>query len=132
VREADRLVTETHARYLELLTQAEQTRQELADCRQAAIFAALYPDSAAGQEPNTALLTGGLRRPVEQTLGVATQLAAERVFQALRLDGDWLKGAATVEQHAKLQGSDPTPRLAQWANTPEGAQADREDKQRKM
>ena len=87
VREADRHVTEIHARYLELLAQAEQTRQELADCRQAAIYAALYPDQAAGQEPNTALLTGGLRRPVERTLGVATQLAAERVFQALRLDG---------------------------------------------
>ena len=63
VREADRHVTETHARYLNLLAQAEQVRQELADFRQAAIFAALYPDSSAGQEPNTVLLASGCAAP---------------------------------------------------------------------
>ncbi len=50
--------------------------------------------SLANATPNYAVLALGLRRPVEQTMGVVTQLQAERVLMALRADADTLKTAA--------------------------------------
>ncbi len=68
--------------------------------------AACSPDITANATPNYTLLVLGLRQPVEHTLGVVTQLHAERVVTALRADADVLKMAATPEQRARMEGRD--------------------------
>jgi hypothetical protein len=80
------------------------------------------------------VLAGGLRRPVEQTLGVSLQLQAGRVIDALKAHADWLVDAATPEQRALLEGRDPKRRSgdATWAGTPEAIAQDRAEKQQAL
>jgi hypothetical protein len=132
VKDADRAVTEAHARLHRLLDQLAAARDELVEHRHDAVWAALYPDGAAGVEsPMHHILAGGLRRPIEQALGVTTQLQAGRVIDALKADADWLKDAATPEQRALLEGRNPKrPNSdATWAGTPEAIEQERAEKQ---
>jgi hypothetical protein len=96
------------------------------------LWSALYPDATAGVEaPQHHMLAGGLRRPLEQTLGITHQLQANRVIDALRADADWVKDAATPEQRALLEGRNPKrPNSdATWAGTPEAIEQERAEKQ---
>ncbi len=105
-----------------LLDQLAAARQEPVEARQAAVWAACHPDITANATPNYALLALGLRQPVERTLGVVTQLQAERVVKALRADADVVKTAATPEQRARMEGRgrDERAGAAVWADTDEG------------
>jgi hypothetical protein len=135
VQDADRATAEAHTRLHALLDQVAQARDELLERRHDALWAALYPDANAGVEaPHHNVLTGGLRRPVEQTLGVTIQLQASRVIDALKADADWLLHAATPEQRTLLEGRDPNRRSgdATWAGTPEAIAQDRAEKQQAL
>ncbi len=114
-----------------LLDQLAAAGQELVEARQAAVWAACSPDITANATPNYALLALGLRQPVERTLGVVTQLHAERVVTPLRADADVLKTAATAKQRARMEGRgrDERAGAAVWADTDEGRQQTREERQ---
>ncbi len=131
VDDADRDVEEAHARLIALLGELERARQDLADARQAALWAALFPDVTASASPNYAILALGLRRPVEQALGIPTQLQTERVLMALRADADALRTAATPAQRTQLEGAKPSTHrdVAVWADSDEARQAERQEKQ---
>jgi hypothetical protein len=45
-----------------------------------------------------ASLAGGLRKPIEAALGIATRIPAQGVFAALCADADFLKTAMTRDQ----------------------------------
>ncbi len=131
VDDAERDVEEAHARLTALFGELERARQDLADARQAALWANLFPDVTASASPNYAVLALGLRRPVEQALGIPTQLQAERVLMVLRADADALRTAATPAQRTQLEGAKPrTPReVAMWADSDEARFAERQEKQ---
>jgi len=128
VREADRSTEAAHRRVVDLIDQLAAAREQLADHRESAIWASVYPDAAAGSALPRQLLAGGLQRPVAEALGIPGQVRAEGVFQALRADADFIKTAATRQQREVINGpASPTPHdEAIWTDTPEGAALDRE------
>ena len=128
VKDADRSVHTAHERYVALITETAAARQELAELRQAAVWARLYPDGSASHSPPQQVLAGGLRAPVERTLGIAAQLQVEAVFNALRADGEWLRDAATPQQRAALEGREAHQDAAVWADTEEGRERDRQER----
>jgi len=128
MREADRAVTEAHTRLAALIDELAQTRTQLAEARQVATWAALYPDPAAGQTAQPELLAGGLRKPIQNTLGLTNQVPASAIIKALHADADWLKDAATAAQRAVLDPNHARDR-AVWTDSDEGRQKAREDRQ---
>lgn len=116
-KEADSHVVEAHSRYLELVDQLAEARQDLFAKRYAAVWARLYPaEQAAGTVPDT--FAGGRRKPL-QAMGVGALVGPDRVLDALRADADWLREAATPEQRFAMEGRDPrTPRATEWVDDP--------------
>jgi hypothetical protein len=105
-----------------LIEELALTREGLAELRSDAVWAATLPDPVASQTAQPELLAGGLRKPVESTIGVSTQVSVARLWDALRADADLLKDAATPAQRALLQGRDGRkPAATAWFGTEEGA-----------
>ena len=69
--------------------------------------------------PPVQSLAGGLRKPVETALGIATKIQAQGVFAALRADADFLKTAMTRDQATAIGAAGDAPGQAMWAGTPE-------------
>jgi hypothetical protein len=130
VREADKAVQAAHDRYTRAIKEAEGARDELIDCRVAALWASLYPGELANEAPgDTAAVALNLRRPIEAALQVKTRLAAVGVFQVLRTDADSLAEAMTRNQALALGIADPQDDAAIWTNTPEGQERLRRERQ---
>ena len=131
VREAEKHVDATHERVLRLLNELRQARQELADLRAVAVWASTYPDPAAAQEPPTQLVAGGLRKPVEQHLGINPHVQVHRLLDLLTDDTEWLKTAATPDQKKLITGVTDTSanvhEQAVWQDTDEGRRAMQDD-----
>jgi hypothetical protein len=118
-KDADGHVDEKHRRYLDLVDQLADVREDLYVARRTAVLARLYPSEQAGAEPPDTL-AGGRKRPLE-AMGLSGPVGAERVFDALRADADWLREAATPEQSAAIAGRDPRePPNTVWDETDEG------------
>ena len=90
--------TEAHRRYHDAIAELEDARTEFAENRQSALWARLFPDAIANNAPNMMVLATGLRKPVERTLGLTTQVQADAVLRALREDADVLVQAMTADQ----------------------------------
>jgi hypothetical protein len=124
-------VERTYERYLELVDQLTEARQELRDLRRAAVWARLYPGEQTAVEPPDSFARG-LRRPL-QAMGLTADVQAERVLDGPRADAAWLRRAATPEQRAAIEGRDTrTPPGTHWDNTPEGQQWRRDERQRAL
>ncbi len=85
--------------------------------REQALWAALYPSDLAQVFPAWAQLATGLRKPVEQTLGVKTLVPTTNVVAVLRADPEVLREVATQDQAAALRGVSAAKligREAQW------------------
>ena len=129
VREADQATQEAQARYLRRVEELERERVALYEARATALWAALYPSELMNTLPPTAI-AGGLRKPVQEALGITTQLAPDMVWKLLRADAAALAEGATHEQRAALEGRDPRQdaNAAVWSETEEGRQAALEEK----
>lgn len=126
VQEADRAAQEKHARLVALIDELAEAREELADLRQAAVWASVYPDPAAGAQLPRALIAGGLAEPAHEAVGMAVQLQAAAILKLLRADAAFLCNASTAQQR-QAQGLVPAPDFdlnATWLATPEGRAAE--------
>jgi hypothetical protein len=127
-KDAHKAVEQHAERLRATIDQIQRERAELADCRQAELWAACYPDAEAGQEPPTHLLAGGRVEPARKA-GLNQAVEVQRVVGLLRDDAAWLATATTPGQKARLDGRDPRqPKGAVWTDTPEGRQQDRAEK----
>ena len=106
VKDAERAKHKARNRIVAALAELAQARQELVECQQSAIWAALYPhDSLATMAP-TLELVGGMKRVTLEALPGANQGApAEGDYKLLRADADYQATLATVEQAAAIQGT---------------------------
>lgn len=52
------------------------------------------------------MLAGGLRRPVEEAIGVSSQVEAKRLLDLLRVDAEVLKTVQTRSQKVALDGAE--------------------------
>jgi hypothetical protein len=128
-KDARRHVDGAHARMVGLVAELERARDELAATRESELWALLYPHDAATRPPQMAMLAGGLKRPGER-LGLVQATQIERLFEAMRADGEWLKRASTPEQRALLEGRDPKRKgPAWWGGTEQGRDAERRETQ---
>jgi hypothetical protein len=59
--------------------------------------------------PSVQSLAGGLRKPIETALGIATKIQAQGVFAALRADADFLKMAMTRDQATAIGAAGDAP-----------------------
>jgi len=131
VTEADDQTAEAHRRYLDLIDQAAEARQDLFLKRRAAVWARLYPSQESAFDVADTF-AGGRAKPLK-AMGVGALVAAERVLDALKADADWLREAATAEQRFAMEGRDPRqPPSTVWDQTDEGQQWQRDERQRAL
>ena len=118
-----------HGRLLAAIELVERERTALAEAREAAVWARLYPDESTGRMPRFNTFAGALRR-VLQPLGMTAQVDASRVFEALRGDADWLRDVVGSEQRSALDGEQPLDlrREAGWANDEQTREYERREK----
>ncbi len=124
VRDADAHVTKLRERSEQLIDELAATRTELIEARSASVWAAVYPDRAAGATPPTTVAGGRLR--VLERAGIAGQVDAERIFALLREDAGYLERALSQAQ-AEAMGAKREDE-AVWTGTDEGREAERKDK----
>lgn len=127
VRVADRACAEAHAKVLRLVDELQAAREALAELRQTAVWASLYPHETAAAAPQASLFAGGLAQPALDAFGASQRVEIGRLLAGLRADADWAARAATPEQHAVMTGS-PRQNGAVWADSDEGREAERADK----
>jgi hypothetical protein len=118
VKQADRQAEDARARYLRLIDELAEAREDLRGYRRAAVLARLYPTEQAAAEPPDSF--AGARKRALAPLGIGAPVAPDRVLDALRADAQWLAEAATPEQRAAMAGIDPrTPPNTEWSDDPE-------------
>jgi hypothetical protein len=82
------------------------------------------------EPPDT--IAGARKRPLERA-GINAAIAPDRLLGVLRADADWLRGAATPEQHLAIEVRDPrTPPNTVWVRSDEGQQWQRDQRQRAL
>lgn len=130
VRDADAETQRAHENVLRLVDELEQARAALVALRSTAVWASLYPGPEAARGPRENVVAGGLAKPVRDTLGIDVQVEHERLLRAIRADADFWRSAATAEQRIAM-GDAPEPGhgAATWAQTPEGVEAERAERQ---
>jgi hypothetical protein len=123
VPEADKATAAAEARALELVDELAAVREDLVLCREAALWARLYPSEALLVQPDRSI-AGGRKQPLERAVpGLRNSVQPERIFELLRQDVRYLAAAATPEQKAALAGQDPRKHGgSEWADTDEGRQ----------
>ncbi|HEX3318358.1 MAG TPA: hypothetical protein VHR88_10080, partial [Solirubrobacteraceae bacterium] len=127
VKQADDEAERTLARALELVAELEDIRQALAEHRAAAVWACVFPESAAGQMPPVHQLAGGNVK-AHHRAGLNQPLEAKRAFDLLRDDVALVRHNATPAQRALMDGTDPRHGGALWADSDEGREAERAEK----
>jgi hypothetical protein len=117
-KQAHEATDQAAERYLQLIEQLAPAREELRACRRTEVWSELYPRQEAMQEPPDSV-AGGRRRSLEQA-GISQAIDPNRLIDVLRADVEWLRGAATVEQAAAIEGRDPRQRPdTYWKGSPE-------------
>jgi hypothetical protein len=117
--QADEQVERSKQRYLALIDQLADVRQELLAARRASVWAALFPAEQVAIEPRDTF-AGGRKQPL-QAMGLTAEVLPVRVLDALKADAEWCATAATGDQKALLAGVDPRQaRIAGtvWTNDP--------------
>jgi hypothetical protein len=130
VQQADKETQAAQDRYLALIDQLADARSELAELRQAALWASTFPSEEATRNPATQAIAGGLKKPAEKA-GLSQVVDASRILELLQDDARWLRDAATAQQRAAMLGRDPRKHAggAVWAGTPEAIEQSRRDKE---
>lgn len=133
VRDAQRVTEEAKRRYLELVDELAESREDLFASRLTALWASLYPSPVLQSQPPAQVVGGVLKLQQQALPGYTSQLDAERIWNLLRLDADYLAEAQTQAQHAELVGLNPQHRApdksAVWAQTEEGKEFERAERQ---
>jgi hypothetical protein len=78
-KQADRQAEEARARYLRLVDELAEAREDLRGYRRAAVWARLYPTEQAGAEPPDSF--PGARKRALAPLGIGAPVAPERVLR---------------------------------------------------
>jgi len=132
VRDAAAHTGEAYERVCALVDQLEQARATLVGARESALWAAIYPGEQAGRGPQSSLLAAGRAQPVRSTLGLETAVEYARVLKALAADAlYWRDAGTTPGQRQAMSGTTDSDRArgAAWTGTPEGAAAERAEKE---
>lgn len=134
VKDAARETESARDRYLTLVGELEQARDELVATRQTEVWASIYPSDTLVSQPPTLALCGGLLRPVEEAIpGLKHQLPAHAVLKLLRSDATHLSTVSTVDQAAEIQSTTAgvlTGRGALWAGSEEDLERQQREKER--
>lgn len=124
VRDSQRHTDKAKERYEHAIAEMAEARADLCDSRATTMWAATFPDRAAGQSP-PAHIVGNARRELERA-NVQGQLSPEQVVALLRADAEWL---ATVVTQAQAEAMNlARDDAATWTQTPEGQEAERKEK----
>jgi hypothetical protein len=129
LKTAQKATQDAHARLLAAIAEVQDARQSLVDARADQTWCAVYPDQAAGGHVGFQHIAGGLRKPMMETLGLNTQVAADAVFRLLAADAAWLPGAMTQAQKAILAGEDTDSDGAVWVGSPEDLKRQRAERE---
>ncbi|MDP9347245.1 MAG: hypothetical protein M3P44_16335 [Actinomycetota bacterium] len=127
VREADRQTTAAHKRVLALIEGLAAAREDLAELRDAAVWAATFPAEAASRPPMRSLIAGGLQRPLKAA-GIPGQTQTDVILTLLREDADWLASSCSVEQRELISGQATTTNGATWGGSAEAVAQERAEK----
>jgi hypothetical protein len=129
VKHADRLVSDCHGRLSTAIEAVERERTALAEAREVAVWARLFPDESAGRMPRFNTFAGGLRRAL-QPLGLTAEVDADRVISALVADAAWLRDAVGPEQRTALGGEQQFDlrHKAGWADDEQTREAERRER----
>jgi hypothetical protein len=116
---AHQRVEQAHADLVARLDGLPVAREELVLAREAELWAMAFGESEGGsQMPPFANVAGGNAK-VGKKLGLSAVTSAERLFEALRADADWLPEAISAPQREALGDHDDTS-SAVWVDTEEG------------
>ncbi len=122
IRDAERSADEANVRYAQALQAAEKARQEAVETRATVVWTHLFPSEALVSPAPTHLLAGALK-----PLGLTAQVNVARVWDALRIDAEWLQTAAAPQQRVALEGLAGRPvrttEQAVFTDSPEGREA---------
>jgi hypothetical protein len=126
VKHADRLVSDCHGRLSTAIEAVERERTALAEAREVAVWARLFPDESAGPH---AEVQHWLRRAL-QPLGLTAEVDADRVISALVADAAWLRDAVGPEQRTALGGEQQFDlrHKAGWADDEQTREAERRER----
>lgn len=125
-KRADQAVTRQREKYLRLVDELEQVRGDLLASRAASLYVRLYPKEEAVNEPPQMLCLGHAA-PLAETIGVASLLSADRVWELLRRDAALAAEAISDSQRAAL-GFEKRKPGALWHGSPEALEAERQEK----
>ena len=133
VREAEKAAAAARATYDAAIAAAERARAELADIRQAGLWAGLFGEAGQHLFEVPRGIAGGLRRPLTQA-GINNPVDVDKLWTLLREDAAWLEHATSAEQRAVMTTGeeDDDSRAAVWAETDEGRRLAREDRERQI
>jgi hypothetical protein len=130
VRDGESATAEARARYEQAVADAEEARRELVELRETTIWAELYPDCHESDVQLPRTIAGGERKRLAVTLGMA--LDADKLFDALRQDAEWIERAIPHNQLARdrLTAEKRTPAI--WDQSPEGQEWKRAERHRAL
>ena len=118
-------------RYLALVSQLADARDELRATAQTLLWTALYPHPSLASDPDLTHLAGGQMQALRQAMpGVTASLTVANVVALLELDAQVVSAARSREQQAAVAGVDLRQLEvgAHWQQTPEGLEFERAEK----
>jgi hypothetical protein len=122
-------VAAARTRYANAIVGLEVARGQLVDSRLTELWALTYPAAAAAREPQ---FLGSLARNLVDRLrraGVAQGVDVAQLGRLLREDVEAVATAVDPEQRAVIEGHEGRSAVAVWANTDEGREVARQEKQ---
>jgi len=130
VKDAERAIDVVRKRYLELVAELEQVREELIGLNESRLWAELFPSELLATYAPAVELVGGRRQVTLRHMHFAKQgIPANGTFALLRADAEHFATVATLDQKAAIEGvstAELTGDGASWA----GSDADLAQKKR--
>ncbi len=127
VRDADSRAAALRHQYEQQIAARAETRDALTAARSKAIYAAVYPDRAAGASPPMPVAGG--RHPALERAGIERQVNPGQIWDVLKADAEFVSTALTDEQRQAM-GLTKRSNEATWTGTPEGVEAERAEQEK--
>jgi len=133
VQDAEQATGEARERYLRLVDELAQVREELIGLRTTTVWAQVFPsETLASQPPHAALMGGRLNEQEQHLPGLKRELPVYALLALLRADADYFSTVSTIEQAAIMQNTTPKALKggAMWAGSEEDVAWQKRDKER--
>ncbi len=128
-KETAKATEQARERYLSLISQLGEAREELVAARETELWAQFFPRELASELPATGAVCAGFRAPVEAATGLQVQLNAASLLHVLESDAEVLATLSTTEQARELGTIDPNHGAATWVDTEEGQRQARKQRE---